>query len=119
MSQLGTTAKHVVSIALPLSLMQCYVLSSNGTHISQPKIGKELQIAHLWVVSQMPHSPLNQLTHSLAHTPSLFKRLTLMKRHTQLSTHDMRTMTPHNPPLTNVTIDDTTDPQTNGATVNQ
>jgi len=48
-----------------------------------------------------------------------YKRLTLMKRHTQLSTHDMRTMTLHNPPLTNVTIDVTTDPQTNGATVNQ
>jgi len=40
-----------------------------------------------------------------------------MRRQTQLSTHDMRTMTPHNPPLTNVTIDVTTDPQTNGATV--
>lgn len=29
-----------------------------------------------------------------------------MKRQTQLSTYNMRTMTLHNPPLTNVTIDD-------------
>lgn len=58
-----------------------------------------------------------QLTHRLTHTPSLSKRLTLTWRHTQSSTNDMRTMTPRNPPLTNVTIDDTTDPQTNGAIV--
>ena len=66
---------------------------------------------------QVSNSLLNQLTQCLTHTPSLLKRLTLMRRQTQLSTHDMRTMTPHNPPLTNVTIDVTTDPQTNGATV--
>lgn len=47
------------------------------------------------------------------------KRLTLMRRQTQPATHNMLAMTPHNPPLTNVTIDVTTDPQTNGATVNQ
>lgn len=40
-----------------------------------------------------------------------------MRRQTQLSAHDMKTMTPHNPPLTNVTIDVTTDPQTNVAIV--
>jgi len=64
-------------------------------------------------------SPLIQLTQCLPHTPSLSKRLTLMRRQTQQSANDMKAMTPHNPPLTNVTIDDTTDPQTNGATVNQ
>lgn len=45
------------------------------------------------------------------------KRLTLMRRQTQPATHNMLAMTPHKPPLTNVTIDVTTDPQTNGATV--
>jgi hypothetical protein len=47
------------------------------------------------------------------------KETHLNKAPNQLSTNDMKAMTPHNPPLTNVTIDDTTDPQTNGATVNQ
>lgn len=70
-------------------------------------------IGRWWVSSSL----LIQLSQCLTHTPSLFKRLTLIRRQTQQSTNEMKAMTPHKPPLTNVTIDDTTDPQTNGATV--
>ena len=80
-------------------------LSTTNGHHSLPHAQSHSRRRHTQRIQSMRHTTIGTCT-----TPN-----TLMRRQTQFASNG--TMTPHKPPLCNVTIGEYTDPQTNGATV--